>query len=161
MVVGQGAAVVQFAAVEADYNDCCEELEGAKGGAKVDSCEAGFVPVLLEGGAFGGDGFGRHGLWRVDGEVIVGSLDICEYQAEMLWWFALWCLWSNVDDGVVCWLAKQLTENPGSKDVLKTIVSITEKLERHSSIIKLCPISICASLCSRTNAAAVSYTVKL
>lgn len=61
---------MQFAAVEADYDDCGGELEGAEGGAEVDSCEAGFVPVLLEGGSFGVEGFGRHGscgLLIVDG----------------------------------------------------------------------------------------------
>ena len=55
VVVGEGAAVVQFAAVEADYDDGGAELKGAEGGAEVDSCEAGFVPVLLQGGAFGVD----------------------------------------------------------------------------------------------------------
>lgn len=47
--------MVQFAAVEADYDDGGAELKGAEGGAEVDSCEAGFVPVLLQGGAFGVD----------------------------------------------------------------------------------------------------------
>lgn len=47
------ATVVEFAAVDSDDDDCGGELEGSQGGAEVDSCEAGFVPVLLEGGSFG------------------------------------------------------------------------------------------------------------
>ena len=84
---------MQFAAVEAEDDYGGAELQGAEGGAEVDSCEAGFVPVLLQGGAFGVEGFGsfgRHDAWSFGVEMVLVRLLMCEDQGGLLWWFA-WC----------------------------------------------------------------------